>query len=113
MKKVFLPLLIFIGIHLFGQVNTTADKMKSSTSISNFTSNNSLLSFKVLSYTVYYQPKLDDPITLTNNGPYFTPEVKKVIQRAKPGDIYYIDNIKVIGPDNITRKIAGIAFKIV
>ena len=112
MKKVSFLLLMLIGIYLFGDDNTTPDKFKNSTSLIDVTNNSSLLSFKVLSYTVYYQPKLDDPITITNIGARFTPEVKKIIQRAKPGDVYYIDNIKVIGPDNITRKIAGIAFKI-
>ena len=30
----------------------------------------------------------------------------------KADDVYYIEEIKVMGPDNITRKIPGIAFKI-
>jgi hypothetical protein len=86
--------------------------MQASTSIDDFVTNNNLLSFKVLSYTVYYQPKLQDPVTITNNGAAFTPEVKKIIQLAKAVDIYYIEDIKVLGPDNITRKLPGIAFKI-
>lgn len=111
MKKVSFLLLMLISIYLFAQDNNT-EKFKASNSLFDVSSNSSLLSFKVLSYTVFYQPKLDDPITLTNIGAKFTPEVKKIILRAKPGDVYYIDNIKVIGPDNITRKIPGIAFKI-
>ena len=113
MKKLSFLLLMLSGIYLFAQDNNpTTEKFKTSASLFDVSSNNSLLSFKVLSYTVFYQPKQDDPITLTNNGAYFTPEVKKIIQRAKPGDVYFIDNIKVMGPDNLTRKIPGIAFKI-
>lgn len=112
MYKVILILLVLGSSNLFGQGNTSAEKMKASASINDFVANKSLLSFKVLSYTVYYQAKQKDPIVMTNNGAAFTPEVKKVIQMAKAGDIYYIEDIKVLGPDNITRKIPGIAFKI-
>lgn len=112
MKKVFFLLLTFIALHSFGQGNTSTEKMKASTSINDMVAKNSLLSFKVLSYNVFYQPKGGDSETFKNNGPYFSPEVKKAIQKAKPGDIYYIEEIKVMGPDNITRKIPGITFKI-
>lgn len=117
MKKVFFFSLIFIAVHSFAQCNTTPAKAKAATSISdivaiNSNSTGSLLPFKVLSYTVFYQPKGDDAVTLANNGAAFTPEVKKIIQRAKAGDVYYIEDIKVMGPDNLTRKIPGIAFKI-
>lgn len=104
--------MVLSSTYLFGQGNTSAEKMQASTSINDFVTNNNLLSFKVLSYTVYYQPKLQDPVTITNTGAAFTPEVKKIIQLAKAGDIYYIEDIKVLGPDNITRKLPGIAFKI-
>ena len=113
MKNVFFFLLTIIGLQLFGQGNTTPGKLKAATGIDAIVPDNSfLLSFKVLSYNVYYKPKNDDPVTLANNGAKFTPEVKKLIQRAKAGDIYYIEEIKVMGPDNLTRKIPGIAFKI-
>ena len=83
MKKVFFLLLAFIALHSFGQEgNTSTEKMKASTSINDMVAKNSLLSFKVLSYNVFYQPKLGDSETLKNNGPYFSPEVKKVIQKA-------------------------------
>jgi hypothetical protein len=112
MKKVFLLLLTFAGLTSFSQSNTSTEKMKASTSINDMMSKNSLLSFKVLSYNVFYQPKGGDAETFKNNGPYFSPEVKKAIQKAKAGEVYYIEEIKVMGPDNITRKIPGITFKI-
>ena len=34
------------------------------------------------------------------------------VSKAKPGDIFYIEEIKVKGPDGLSRKIPGIAFKI-
>lgn len=103
---------MFLGLYSYGQGNTSSAKIKTATSINDMVASNSLLSFKVISYNVYYQPKGDDAVTLTNNGAAFTPEVKKLIQKAKSGDVYYIEEIKVIGPDNLTRKIPGIAFKI-
>lgn len=104
--------MIFIAFYSFGQGNTSTEKMKASNSINDIVGKSSLLSFKVLSYNVFYQPKGGDSETFKNNGPYFSSEVKKVIQKAKPGDVYYIEDIKVMGPDNLTRKIPGIAFKI-
>ncbi len=112
MKNVFFLLLTLIGTITFAQGNTSTEKMKAFTSINDVVEKNSLLSFKVISYNVFYQPKLGDAETFKNIGPYFSPEVKKAIQKAKPGDIYYIEEIKVVGPDNISRKIPGIAFKI-
>ena len=113
MKKVCLILVCFISIHLFGQSNTTPAKIKAATGINAIVEDNSWFSFKVLSYNVFYQPKGDDPVTIANNGATFSPQVKKLIQMAKPGDVYYIEDIKVMGPDNLVRKIPGITFKII
>ncbi|MCB9034878.1 MAG: gliding motility protein GldM [Chitinophagales bacterium] len=68
--------------------------------------------FEVISYNVFYQPKLQDPAVLSNNGPVFNGATQAAINKAKPGDIYYFEEIKVRGPDGVTRKIPGIAFKI-
>lgn len=68
--------------------------------------------FEVLSFNMFYQPKLQDPGIASASGAYFSPAQKLFIAKAKPGDIFYIEEIKVKGPDNLTRKIAPIAFKI-
>ncbi|MFN8284810.1 MAG: gliding motility protein GldM [Chitinophagales bacterium] len=68
--------------------------------------------FTVLSYNMFYQPKLQDPGIAATSGAYFSPVQKGFIAKAKPGDIYYIEDIKVKGPDGLSRKIPGIAFKI-
>jgi len=68
--------------------------------------------FEVLSFNMFYQPKLQDPGTAAASGPYFSAAQKAFISKAKPGDVFYIEEIKVKGPDGLSRKIPGIAFKI-
>ena len=68
--------------------------------------------FEVLSFNMFYQPKLQDPGIASANGPYFSAAMQAFISKAKPGDIFYIEEIKVKGPDGLSRKIPGIAFKI-
>ena len=61
---------------------------------------------------MFYQPKLQDPGIASATGPYFSAAQKVFISKAKPGDIFYIEEIKVKGPDGLSRKIPGVAFKI-
>lgn len=68
--------------------------------------------FQVLSYQLFYQPRMADPAIIPNNGPTFSGAAQQAINKAKPGDVYYFEEIKVQGPDGSTRKIPGIAFKI-
>ncbi len=68
--------------------------------------------FEVLSFNMFYQPKLQDPGIASASGPYFSAAQKAFISKAKPGDIFYLEEIKVKGPDGLSRKIPGIAFKI-
>ena len=68
--------------------------------------------FEVLSFNMFYQPKLQDPGIASATGPYFSAAQKAFIAKAKPGDIFYIEEIKVKGPDGLSRKIPGVAFKI-
>lgn len=68
--------------------------------------------FEVLSYNMFYQPKLQDPGIASATGASFSPAMQSFMQKAKPGDIFYIEEIKVKGPDGLSRKIPGIAFKI-
>jgi gliding motility-associated protein GldM len=68
--------------------------------------------FQVLSYQLFYQPKMADPAIIPNNGPTFTGAAQQAINKAKPGDVFYFEEIRVQGPDGTNRKIPGIAFKI-
>lgn len=49
---------------------------------------------------------------VTNIGPYYSEEALKLINSAKPKDVYYFENIIVIQPNGRERKIAGLAFRI-
>jgi hypothetical protein len=41
-------------------------------------------------------------------GPSFTPEMKKLMERARNFDRYFIENVMVVGPDSLERKINGV-----
>lgn len=68
--------------------------------------------FNVLSFQLFYQPRMADPAIIPNNGPTFNGAAEQAINKAKPGDVFYFEEIKVQGPDGSVRKIPGIAFKI-
>ena len=120
MKQICLLLLVFafmknsyskgfggyINIHEFTAV----------TSINEFITDSTVLKFlpkfTIISYNVFYQPVSGEAELVTNDGADFKDVVKKLISKAKPNDIYYFEDIKVLGSDNLTRKIAGFAFKI-
>jgi len=59
-------------------------------------------------------PKRQDPVTAKNSGrSYNAGKVKNMVQAAKPGDIYYFDNVRAKCPgDGATRKINPLVFKI-
>jgi len=46
-------------------------------------------------------------------GPLFNAQMKSFLDRAKPKDIIFIDEIKVVGPDKQPRKLGQIAFTII
>ena len=48
----------------------------------------------VTGYEVTYFSKKHDPVVATNSGGRFSAQVRTLIDRAKPGDIYFFDNIK-------------------
>jgi hypothetical protein len=43
----------------------------------------------------------------------FSEQMKGFIGRAKPKDIIFLDDIKVVGPDGQSRKLGQIAFQII
>lgn len=112
MKKLCFILLLVIASNSYCNDKISKDKLESATSLTDFlqTPNKSL--FKVISYNVFYQPKGGDAEIVSNEGAVFNDKVKKLISRAKSGDIYYIEEIKVVGPDGMTRKIPDITFRI-
>lgn len=72
--------------------------------------------YKVLSYSITVtkrrDPDLKGPYVV--NGAYFAsnPTVKTIFEQLKPGDRIYVDDIKVLGPDNRQRTLPTIAFNL-
>jgi|GEM_PF-6332665 len=52
-------------------------------------------------------------ITVKKNGSKFNPSVKRFFDEAKPGDTYYFEEIKVVGPDNKKRTLPTIIYRII
>lgn len=68
--------------------------------------------FNVQSFQMVFSSKgeiLKEEVT----GPLFNAKMKAFLDRAKPKDIIFIDEIKVVGPDNQPRKLGQIAFTII
>ena len=67
----------------------------------------------VVGFELTYLPKRQDPITKTNSGARWSGDVGDLIQKAKPGDSYFFDDVKCKCPgDAVARNIGGLAFKI-
>lgn len=65
------------------------------------------------SYTLYYTPKRQDPVTLEAKGGRFDGLINQTIKRAKSGDQYAFVNVKVRCPgDEVGRKANSLYFKI-
>ncbi len=57
--------------------------------------------------------KRADPVSNPNRGPRYDSKSKNLVMQAKPGDIYYYDNVKTKCPgDPAARKINSLVFKI-
>ncbi len=69
--------------------------------------------FDVIEFTVVYNPKSGDPVDLKCNGPRFSEAVLNAIRNCKPKDGFYIENVKVKGPDGTTRSIPGLSVQII
>ncbi len=64
-------------------------------------------------YELTRQAKLADPMSAINSRGKYVGQAKRLVQQARPGDIYYFDNIKVKCPgDKIGRRLSSVVFKI-
>lgn len=71
------------------------------------------LDVEIVSYKVTYVGKRQDPKSVVNTGAKFGSEAMKLIKLATPGDIYYIEDIKVKIPgDNLIKDITPITVSI-
>lgn len=67
----------------------------------------------VKSFELVYVPKRQDAVPSKNSGASYNQKSKRLVKKAKPGDIFYFDNVKSLCPgDKNTRKINTMVFKI-
>ena len=68
---------------------------------------------KIQGYTLTYVAKRQDPVDSVNGGARYNAKSKRLVSQAKPGDIYYFDNVKAKCPgDSAGRTINSMVFKI-
>ena len=64
-------------------------------------------------FNLTYVASRQDPVTVVNAGPRYNDASNRLVQRAKPGDIYYFDDVKARCPgDNVGRPINSMVFSI-
>ncbi len=68
--------------------------------------------FNVISFQMVFSSK-GEIFKAETQGPIFNANMKAFLDRAKPKDIIFIDEIKVVGPDKQPRKLGQIAFTII
>ena len=67
----------------------------------------------VVGFEVTYLPKRQDPITAQNGGARWNSSVQEYVNKAKPGDAYFFDDVKCKCPgDPAARNIGSFAYKI-
>lgn len=68
---------------------------------------------QIAGFNLVYIAKRQDAIESQNRGARYNDKSRQLIRQAKPGDIYYFDNVRAKCPgDNATRKINPMVFKI-
>lgn len=68
---------------------------------------------QIQGFNLVYVAKRQDPVEAVNRGPRYDAQAKRLVGKAKPGDIYYFDNVKAKCPgDPAGRKINSMVFKI-
>jgi gliding motility-associated GldM-like protein len=67
----------------------------------------------IMGYSLTYVAKRQDPVESVNAGARYNDKSLRLVQNAKPGDIYYFDEVKAKCPgDNVGRPINSLVFKI-
>lgn len=70
------------------------------------------LTYRVSEYTVVGLDENGDVIKATGNGNEFTPQARKIISKAQPGDIISITNLYCTGPDGRRMKLPALLYNI-
>ena len=64
-------------------------------------------------FIVTRQAKRADPVEVNNRGARWSPKARELVNKARPGDVFYFDNVKAKCPgDPAGRKINAMVFKI-
>ncbi len=71
------------------------------------------IKFVVVSFEITYAAKRQDLITKKATSGAFTAEMIELLNRAKPGDVFYLDEVRVKGPDGQIRKLPSIAYTLI
>jgi len=75
--------------------------------------NDAEASCDVVGFNLVYVPRRQDPVEVQNPGARYTSQASQLVQRAKPGDIYYFDNVRVRCEGNdVSRQANTLVFKI-
>lgn len=68
---------------------------------------------RIQGYNLTYVAKRQDPVESVNPGPKYNDKSARLVRNAKPGDIYYFDNVKARCPgDKAGRPINSMVFRI-
>ncbi|MCB0562374.1 MAG: hypothetical protein KDD09_25650, partial [Phaeodactylibacter sp.] len=64
-------------------------------------------------YKLVYVAARQDPVEVVNGGARYGDAARRLVNKAKPGDIFYFDDVKARCPgDNVGRPINSMVFKI-
>ncbi len=67
----------------------------------------------IQSFDLTRVPKREDPVTKMNNGGKYDAQSSAMVNAARPGDVFYFDNVKARCPGDVAgRKINPMVFKI-
>jgi gliding motility-associated protein GldM len=69
-------------------------------------------SFDVMSFEFTYKPANGDPQEGKVQGGKFSPQWVSAVKDCRPNDIFFIENVKVKGPDKSVRGIPGLSVQI-
>ncbi|NRA49891.1 MAG: hypothetical protein HRU12_12225 [Phaeodactylibacter sp.] len=68
---------------------------------------------QIQGFTLVYVASRQDPVEVINAGARYNDRARRLVNQAKPGDIYYFDDVKARCPgDKVGRPINSMVFKI-
>lgn len=68
--------------------------------------------FDVISFRMLYFASRRDVELYANTGAIYNAKLQQIIRNAKSGDRFIFDEVKVVGPDKITRKLPPAVYSI-